>query len=289
MAPYRGAGFDFLGLRGGNSTMDNALFFIQNGWKNIWKQKTIWIFSLFTLFSLSSLNDSIKQISNLLIWTPIVLFAGLCSVISFIGVPFAAYSFSIGNEVKVKEAFAAIKKNFWRAIVGWSCLGVFMLIPFFILLLILAKNLSQILGISDVVNLISLPFILFAAVGPFMMFGMFANDWGFWRSVKHALNLVFENFPFLAILGVILSFIRWAFTVAIGMLVVFFQSGFDISSFNTFTYLFPAQALSDNLVFAILLTIGNLIYMPLSASVFALAYQETSETENELGVEPDIP
>ena len=71
--------------------MEDALLFIQNGWKNLWKQKTIWLFSLLSLFSIVYSHDPDMEILYLLIWELFGLFAILCSITGTIAVSYDAY------------------------------------------------------------------------------------------------------------------------------------------------------------------------------------------------------
>jgi len=52
--------------KGSVKTMADVFLFIQNAWKNIWKQKTIWLFSALSILNQWIFSFQIKPESKLL-------------------------------------------------------------------------------------------------------------------------------------------------------------------------------------------------------------------------------
>jgi hypothetical protein len=263
--------------------MADVILFIQNGWKNIWKQKTIWLFSVIPLFSQLFLSFQPKQEPNLfgaLLSLLVSLSYIILFLVSFIGVLYIAYYFSIGKIVTVKETLFAVRKYSWRAM-GCSCLGFILISPLLFWILAVSLNsTTHTFQLSDKATLILyLPLSLFGATGYFSMFGFFANDLGIWQSIKNAWALFTAHFLVLATLGIILAIMFRIYAVASGMLTVLIQSGFDISSLITLNYLNLSVSLSKNALFMLLNGIGGVIFTPFYTSVFVLAYLKYSETK----------
>src|SRR5215207_5173238 len=111
--------------------MTDVVLFIRHGWKNIWQQKTIWLFSslpilnqLFNVFQVKRPTDLFSSFVSLIAsFIFIILF-----YVSYIGVPYLAYCFLIGKSVTVPETLSAVKK-FSGRVIGCSCLGFLALSP----------------------------------------------------------------------------------------------------------------------------------------------------------------
>src|SRR5690349_16942854 len=105
--------------------MTDVFLLIQRGWQNIWKQKTIWLFSalpLITQFVLPTYQRGEKNLSLLLLYLVVSIAYLILWVISLIGVPFLAYNFSIGKPATIQETLDAVNK-FSVRIIGCSCIG----------------------------------------------------------------------------------------------------------------------------------------------------------------------
>jgi hypothetical protein len=259
--------------------MADAFVFIQNGWKNIWKQKTIWLFSALSILNQWIFSFQIKPESKLLgglLSLGVFLISIILFYISLIGVPYLAYTFSIGKVVTVQETLLAVRKLLGR-VIGCSCLGFILIIPLALVALAISRNDSaQTVHMFDKVILLLLPISLFSALWDFSLFGFFANDWGIRQSLKNAWALFTSHFSVLAILGISVAIIIRIYSTASGILAVLFQSGFDITSLAALNYINPAASLSKNILFAILNGIGGVIFTPFFTSVFVLAYLKYS-------------
>ncbi len=262
--------------------MADMFLFMRHGWESIWKQKTIWLFSalpifnqLFNIFQIERDADLLLQfISIILVFIFIIL-----SFTSIIGVPYLAYRFLIGDSTTIQETFSAVKK-FSGRVIGCSCLGVLALSPIFFWVLATAIDSSaRTLEISNKTNLVFLPLSIFAALGQFTFIAFFENDWGIRQSLDKAWTLFKSHFSTLAMLGLILELIFKGFSAISGILTVLIQSGFDIASINNFNTFNPFVSLNKNLLFVLINGIGQIIFTPLSASIYVSAYLKYSDVK----------
>jgi hypothetical protein len=255
--------------------MKDVFLFIRHGWKSIWKKNIVWIFSSLYLLEQFFIFFQVKKETGLLL-SFILLAESFISIalifISYIGVPYITYCLLIGKTVTVSETLFAVRKFFGR-VIGCSCLGILMLSPLLIWALFVSINNST--HTVELSNKILFAFSLlsaFTAVPTFTMVVFFENDWGIWKSVEKAWNLFIEHFSTLAILGLILAIIFKLYSALAGILTVLIQSGFDATSISTLNLLNPYASLNRNLLFLLLHGIGQLIFTPLSASIFISAY-----------------
>lgn len=262
--------------------MANIISFMQNGWKNIWRQNTIWLFSALPIFDPIFRAVQIKHELNPP-WLLFYLVESFISIIliyvSLIGVPYLAYCFATGKSVTIRETLIAIRK-FSGRVIGCSCLGLLLLSPcIFLAYAISTNNSTQPLQISNTATIFFFAASLFSAFFSFCIFGFFANDSSIRKSVGHAWDLFTSNFSVLATLGLIMMIISRMYVVMSGILTVLIQSGFDISSFRNLNYINPYLSLSKNIVYVLLSMIGQIIFTALNASVFALAYLKYSQVK----------
>jgi len=117
--------------------MADVSLFIQRGWQNIWKQRTIWFFSALPVVAglfLPTYNRGEENLVLLCLYLVFYISFLVLSVISLIGVPYQAFSFSIGRTAIVQETLDAVRKFLWRTI-GCSALGILLLLPCLLLVL----------------------------------------------------------------------------------------------------------------------------------------------------------
>jgi hypothetical protein len=262
--------------------MADVLLFIRHGWKSIWKQKIIWLFSVlpiltqvFNIFQVKREADLPLQFMSLIIgFVFIILFLA-----NLIGVPYLAYHYLIGNSPTIQETLSAVKK-FSGRVIGCSCLGVLALLPIIFWALATSTDSStRTLDYSNKINLVFLPLSIFSALGQFTFIAFFENDWGIRQSLDKAWYLFKSRFSVLAILGLILAIILKTFSAISGILTVLIQSGFDIASINNFNIFNPFTLLNNNLLFVLINGIGQIIFTPLSASIYVSAYLKYSDVK----------
>jgi len=239
--------------------MADVFLFIRHGWKNIWKQKTIWLFSmlpilnqLFNTFRAERTTDFLPSFIFLMASFVFIILI----YISFIGVPYLAYCFLIGKSATIQETLSAAEK-FSGRVIGCSCLGIIAFSPVFLLALAVSTNNST----------------------QFTIVSFFENDWGIRQSLDKAWHLFKSNFGALSILGLILVITFRAYSAMSITLTVLIQSGFDITSISNLNMFIPSTSLSKNLLFVLINGIGQTIFTPLSASIFISAYLKYSDVK----------
>jgi hypothetical protein len=255
--------------------MADVILFIRQGWKSIWQQKTIWLFSAITIFSQLYGIVRFKRPTDLLsslILIIINLIFILLYYVSYIGVPYLAYKFLVGKPATLQETLSAVKK-FSGRVVGCSCLSLLALSPLLLWVIIVSINSStHRLEIANKTILALMPLSIFAALLQFTIVGFFENDWGIRQSLENAWRLFTSHFGVLAILGLILAIILRVYSALAGTLTMLIQSGFDLASLSTFNALNSSTSLSNNLLFVLIYGIGQIVLFPLSASIFITAY-----------------
>lgn len=260
-------------------TMADVFLFLRQGWNNIWKQNTIWLFGALPIFHQLFIAFQIEPGQNLsgsLLSLGEILISTILSLVSFMGVPYLAYCFSIGRSSTVQETLFAIRK-FSGRVIGCSCLVFLILVPYLFLAFTISTNAStQKPEVSNQVTLMFLPLSIFGALLDFSIFGFFANDSGIRKNLKDAWTLFTAHFGVLAILGIILVIIFHIFSIAAGISTLLIQSGFGLTSLSKLDYINPSMTLSRNILFVLINGLGQTIFSVFNASVFALAYLKYS-------------
>jgi len=207
------------------------------------------------------------------------LFFVLLFYVSYIGVPYLAYTFLVGKPVTIRETLSAVKK-FSGRVIGCSCLGFLAISPILFWLLIASINSStHKLEIPNYTVLILMPLSVFAALVQFTIVGFFENNWSIRQSLGKAWLLFRSHFGVLAILGLILAIIFRAYSVVSGILTVLIQSGFDLTSISNLNVLNLSVSLSKDLLFILINGIGQIVFTPLSTSIFVSAYLKYNNVE----------
>ena len=176
--------------------MTDAFLFIRHGWKSIWKQKAIWLFSAITIFNQLSDVVQVKRSTELLP-SLIALATNLVYLylfyVSYIGVLYLAYNYLIGKPVTIQDTLSAVKK-FSGRVIGCSCLSFLAILPLMFWVLAVSLNSStHSLEIQDKVIIVLMPLSVFAALFPFTIIGFFENDWGIRKSLDKAWYLFKSN------------------------------------------------------------------------------------------------
>jgi hypothetical protein len=262
--------------------MADIFFFIQQGWKIIWKQNTIWLFSLLVPLYEFLLVFPIKKEANSL-WPFLSVAKGIISFalvyITFIAIPYIAYCYAIGKLVTIRETLIAVRK-FSGRIIGCSCLGLLMISPFLCLEpVILRRYSTDSVQSSSFLLLVSLLTFVFDAMVPFSLAGFFANDWGIRQTLSEAWALYTDHFLILAVLGIsvqIIFHINYAISAVLAVLI---QSGFAVNSLSGLNYFNPNSTLSGNLLYLLISGIGLLIIAPLHQSIFMIAHLKYSDAK----------
>lgn len=252
---------------------------INVGWRNIWKHSLIWVFS--SLPFLDQITELFipRQETNLplsFLHLVISFVALLFMVISLISVPYLAYRYSFNESVSIKEVLAATKRYFWK-ILGFSFLSVLILSPCILFVgIIYINSIIQPTNSSNYVVLFFIPFSIFSAMGYFPIVSIYANSWGVRKSIIESWKIFIKHFGVLAIIGLLAAlFYRLIYIIA-GLSTVLFTPSFDTNGTSNFNYLDPYVSLYNNLLFTVLIVIGQVIWTPFTTSVFVSAYLKFS-------------
>lgn len=260
--------------------MTDVSLFLRQGWKHIWKQNNIFLFSSLLVFTNFMYFFTRGSQANpfLLIFIPIV---GLVfSFANTIGVPFLAYRFLIGNPAGIRETLAATREFSARAL-GCSCLVLLITSPILFIAIFISRTTSStpaewINSYGVILGIFLLPF---GSLLDFCLFGYFRNNDGITQSLKKAWSLLVNHFWTLAILSVILSVLFRVSSLLAAILTMLLQSNFDLLSLREINFLNPNRLLTDNLLYLFLSGVGSIILMPFSSLVYGSAYLKYTDAE----------
>lgn len=260
--------------------MADIFLFIQQGWKNIWRQKNIFLFSMFTLsFQIFNFFQSKFEWKSTqpLFYIILGLTSLILSLIGFIGMPYLVYCSATNKQPSIQETLSSINK-FGIRVIGCSCLSILALSPIIVWALVLSIKKSTVPPqISDQIFFLSLPVSIFSAVFYLAFPSIFANDHGILQSAKDAWNTFIGHFTVLAILGILITVIFRMSSVMAGALTVFFQSGFNQIALAKIDLINPSATLGKNALFVVLNSANQIILNPLGTSAFIFAYLKYSE------------
>lgn len=253
--------------------MADIYIFLQQGWKNIWKQNDIFLFS-----ALSVLIGFINFFSTGLRTGPILLFLiPLVILILFlasaIGVPFMAYRSLIGEPASYRETLAAIRKFSLRWI-GCSGLGFLMLAPFLIISILLAGiiSLTPVQWSPSYGEIIGLLLMPFGSILDFCLFGFFTSNHGIVQTLKQAWSLFTGHYWTLGLLSVILSILLRGSSLLSAVLTVLLQNGIEGTSLGGINLLNPGLLLNKNIIFLSINAVGQITLGPFISLVYGSAY-----------------
>jgi hypothetical protein len=255
--------------------MNDVFFFLRQGWKNIWQQRAIWLFS-----ALPELNSFTRVLQNRQptesLWILVSLAGSILTLILFItgtiGVPYLAYRFSTGKPVTSREALSAVGEFGVRLILS-GCLGFLVIAPCFLLALGLSLDTStQPPQLLNRFFVLILPLSLLSAMFHFPLFEFFAKDAGIPQGIRESWKLFASHFRVLAVLGILFAGVYQVMYAASGLLTVLLQSGFDVPALRSLNFVNPSASLSGNVLFLSISGGLQMILTAWNASIFALVY-----------------
>ena len=260
--------------------MSEIFALVHLAWESIWKQKNIWLFSALPVaaqfFPSNRLgpDSSFLQILFILLNILVLILFWLAGTI---GVPYLSYRFAIGKPATIRETLMAIRK-FSGRVLKLSCLSVIVLIPcLFSVWVISAQNSRPLINFSNNLALAAMPLSIFAAFWDFSIAGFFVGDLKIRESIKNAWALYANHFSFLATTGIILAVAFWVLSVTAAIATLFIQSRFDTASLQDLNIISPYTALSNNLLFQLIVGGIQIIWSPFSTSIFILAFVNYSK------------
>jgi hypothetical protein len=269
--------------------MTDISSFFQLGWKNLWKEKLLWLFSglvlidplLRFLIPTQTSNNFLLSLLNL-----VVSFVFLVvTFISYTGTTYVAYSIAAGNPVSIQETFQVAKKFFWRTFSS-TCLFSLFFILFFVLcflsiFIFYFKRSPQSSDFSYFFFFISMFFSIFAAPWYFLLAEIVVNDSKIGKSMENAWNLFIENFAVLAVIGIILSIMLYAINVTLGVTTLLIQNDFDFSALSKFNFIAPQLFFLNNNLYRLESTITYILRHIYSISIFMVAFLKYGSLKND--------
>lgn len=252
----------------------------QRVWKNIWREKFLWLFSSLSFISyiVSPVFSSQREMSLSL---SCLLFLGSLALMSLsyagrIGVAYVASRVIVGSQVDVSMVFQAIRRFFWRVLFATLLfsllLGIFVLVCLGLVFILFMEKLSRAdLPLMFFIAIIFLSF--FTAPIQFIFSEIIVGDSGIWKSIQNAWNLFNKNFGVLAVSGALLSIAFHIVNASMGMLIILFQHHFDLSALHGFSVFTPQLSLLNNTTYNFLVSaVFGTAQNTFSTCLFMLAY-----------------
>jgi hypothetical protein len=261
--------------------MSDITSFFQRVWKNIWKEKFLWLFSGVFFISQIPLFITPNQKSLGLLLSCLFFVGSFISIyLSYtgrIGVTYIASRIIAGNPVNIQMVFQATRKFFWRVVASTLLFSLFfgliVVVCLGLFFTIFIKKLPQFSDLPLIFFIVSIPLSFFMAPRYFIYSEIIVSDSGIGKSMENAWNLFIENFVTLAVIGFILSSVFYIANVTVGTLIILFQHNFDFSALSGFNFFMPQLSFSDNKLhnFLVLAVFGT-VWNTFSISIFMLAY-----------------
>ena len=274
--------------------MTDIFTFFQLGWKNLWKEKILWLFSSLVLIDPLLRFFIPTQTSNNFLLSLLILVVSFVFLalmfISFTGTTYVAYFIATGNPVSIQETFQAAKKFFWRAF-GSTCLYFLFFILFFVLCFLLVfifyfKRFPQSLDVSYLFFFISMFFSIFAAPWYFLLTEIIVNDFKIGKSMENAWNLFIEKFVVLAVIGIVLSSIWHVVNIIIGTAAILIQYNFDFTALSKLNFITPYLSFVGNKLYVLVISIAGVAGTTYNTSIFMVAYLKYRSPKDDKQIAP---
>jgi hypothetical protein len=261
--------------------------FLQQGWRNLWKQPGIFLFVALTQVGvlISSVGnalhvDRFAKTAPLpyLLFFAIFLFAFVffwCAGTA--GVIFMAFSIANREHVSVAMAWEVAKK-YWRKIALIGLIFLACVAPFFCIFFVLSFTVPlQPARMAHNLFFFSIPLVLFSALGHFVLAGVVVRGMGVWQSLRSAWDAFSRHFVVLASMGLVL-WVFWNILLRFNSIVaMLIKSGFDATALLKIDYLYPQGGLMNYTPYELLSPVGTILYSAFSAAVFMVAYVKYSQ------------
>ncbi len=271
-----------------------ANFFI-NGWRNLWKEKLLWLFAvlgmIYPLFVMFFKSDNSQR--SLIIKVLDFIFP-VFYIFSEIGITHILNQILTDQNRDIKDSFLAVRKYFWRFEGTWI-LSLVLVSPFLCgTIFLLANGSISMQGYEQNLYFLILPFSFFSALQYFWYAEIIFKNSGVFTGLKTAWRVFIHHFGLLAIMGFILQLSTLGVYNVIGIPLFLIQNNFNLSSLGKFNFGNPNSSFSRNSVESLILTAFSIAIMTFSFSVFISAYHtlrgkqpvdEVDETEDDLSLE----
>ncbi len=260
--------------------MDIGLFVAQ-GWRNIWKQLGILLFS-----AMVSVGIAVVALSTALagrfyrgaaVLALLLELGGLfaffyCLVAGQAGAMFTAYSVAHGERTSIAATWAVVQRS-WRKVFLLYCIYAACVLPFICVIAVYsaskpsqparAEHLSWLLGMA------------ISAIGSLLAFwlaGIVAHGMGIRESFRKGWPRFFRYFWPLACTGVLLYAGWYLIDLGISIIALFLKSGFDSAVLRTIDYLAPASSLGSYIPYQFMRAVAGTVFWAVSAAAFMVAY-----------------
>jgi hypothetical protein len=253
---------------------------LQHGWANLWKTKTLWIFSSLVLIDpLVRVLVPIPQnesLSSSLFYLLLALASIYFMFMSQAGVSLVAYHITIGKPLNFETAFQNARELFWR-VVGISFLLALLVAPYFCTVFIASyKEPFQMANLAHNLLLFSMPLSIFAALWYFAVTEIIAHDSKIGKSLRTAWAVFTSNFVNLVIIGVGIAIASHLTNVFVSMVTMLAQNSFDFVILSKFDFISPHLSVTENNLYKLASTIAQAPWGIYSTSVFTFAYLKYS-------------
>ncbi len=257
--------------------MSDIFLFLQNGWKNIWKEKLLWLFSaLFILNALISfipIHNNAGLLMNLL-GIAKAFTSWFLITISSLGLTYIAYCTINGIPVNIQTTFLVIRKFFWKVFYA-SIVILFFLAPFICLVLIFSfssnKQLFPIM-LAHNFRIVIIPLSVFGTISFFLTAEIITSESSIWKSLKTVWVVFTKHFAVLAFIGIILTVAGYAIDITIGSAIILFQHKFDLAVLSKLDFIAPYLSFTNQNPYTLAEAITQSVWRPYNTSVFILAY-----------------
>src|SRR5687768_11186691 len=122
--------------------MTDVSLFLRQGWKYIWRQSNIFLFSSLLFFVQFLYFLSQGQKLNPILQLLFLLLVLILPYANLIGVPYIAYRFLIGEPADSRETLHAVKR-FWPRLIGFFCVVGLIISPFLLIAFFVTQNYSS--------------------------------------------------------------------------------------------------------------------------------------------------
>lgn len=252
----------------------------QHGWKNLWKNRILWLFSsLILIYPLLHLIFPTQKSDNLalsLLNLALSLAAIYFTFTSLVGVSFVAYCIAIGNPVDWDTAFLESQYMLGRIVILSFVVLCMLIIPFGCILIFFFWQFLNIKNITHAIFLAATPLSIFSAVLYFAITEAIKNNATIRKSLRAAWTVFTQHFISLAIVGILLIIGYQMINIAVSMAVQLVENNFDVSVLGKLDFLTPVLSFPNNNLYNLIITIPQAIWQTYSASVFTFAYLKYS-------------
>lgn len=255
--------------------MRETFTFIKFGFKNFWKEKSIWFFS-----SLPFFFGIFYIIINLNLRSPFIsrwydFLDGILSSICNTGIVFGAFLCVSKKSVTLQTIITGIKSYYWK---GLGCKILLSLIFSPLLVVLFSLNWIAVYRHNQDLPLIWLfTFVSSTVLQTFFylsIFELFNQNLGIWKSIKNGFSFFGSHIVLFVSLGIFTCTINLAVQSIIKIIISILFNNSKIGGVFNFYYLFQNSSFNSNPFYIIFSGLGMMLCFQFSSFVFASAYNK---------------